>query len=758
MSAVMATAMVGARAPERLRLSVRGAVQGVGFRPFVYRLARELGLGGFVLNSSWGVVIEVEGDPVCLDRFVSRLDRDKPAAAQIGSLEIAAAPVFGDAPFSIRASDISDEKTAVVLPDRATCAVCLDEIHDPGDRRFRYPFTNCIDCGPRYSIVRGIPYDRPSTTMRGFEMCEACRAEYGDPSDRRFHAQPNACPACGPSLQLAGASGAPLPGEPIDGAAEVVLTGRILALKGIGGFQLLVDASRGDAVRRLRLLKRREEKPFAVMFPSIEAVRRHCRVDPQEEGLLLDAASPIVLLRPRGDSDLAPEVSMSSPYVGAMLPYSPLHHLLLRRVGRALVATSGNRSEEPIATENDEALERLGGIADAFLQHDRPIARPCDDSVARAVAGRVTVLRRARGYAPLPVLAHGSLPRILALGAHLKSAVAIAVGRQMILGQHIGDLDSAEARRAFLRAVDDLCGLYAFEPEIVACDLHPDYFSTRHAESLGLPLVRVQHHEAHLAACAADNDVRGSYLGVAWDGTGYGTDGTIWGGEFLAWNGASFRRVARLRPFALVGGESAVRDGRRSAFGLLHQVRGASAARELPLTDEESALFPALVERNVNSPSTSSVGRLFDGVAAIAGVATHSRFEGQAAMRLEGAIGTERGEEAYPAPVVGGDPDELDWRPLVAGVLEDSARGRKAGVIALRFHNALVDWIVEVTRRSGLPQVVMSGGVFQNRYLAETALVRLEARGVKGFISRRIPPNDGGIALGQIVLAARASD
>ncbi len=741
----------------RLRLNVRGAVQGVGFRPFVYRLARQNALHGFVLNSSWGVVIEVEGDPAGLDLFVSRLDRDKPEAAQIGSLEILRLAPLGDTRFTIRESDAGEAKTAVILPDRATCAACRAEIADRGNRRFGYPFTNCIDCGPRYSILRGIPYDRPNTTMSVFTLCPACRREYGDPSDRRFHAQPNACPTCGPRLRLADAAGAPLAGDPIDGAASIILAGRILALKGIGGFQLLADATRADSVARLRLLKRREEKPFAVMFPSVEAARESCVVEPLEESLLQDAAAPIVLLRPRGDTDLAREVSMSSPYVGALLPYSPLHHLLLRRLSRPVVATSGNRSEEPIATENAEALDRLGGIADAFLWHDRPIARPCDDSVAHVVAGRGVVLRRARGYAPLPILARRPLPRILALGAHLKSAVAIAVGRQMILGQHVADLDGEEARRGFRRAIDDLCGLYAFSPEIVACDLHPDYFSTRHAESLGLPLVRVQHHEAHLAACAADNDVQDPYLGVAWDGTGYGPDGTIWGGEFLAWNGQAFTRVARLRPFALVGAESAVRDGRRSAYGLLHQVYGRAASERLPLTEEERAVFPALVERGLNTPWTSSVGRLFDAVAAIAGIATHSRFEGQAAMRLEAVIGEARGADAYPVLVAEGEPLEIDWRPLIAAAAEDAAGGRGVDRIALRFHNALVESIVECARRAGLSRVVLSGGVFQNGYLTENALARLEALGFRVFVSRRVPPNDGGIALGQIVLAARAA-
>ena len=742
-------------ARERLRLSVGGAVQGVGFRPFVYRLAGECGLAGFVLNSSRGVVIEIEGDPAGVRRFVSRLDRDKPAAARIASLEITRLTPSGERRFAIRESEASDEKTAVILPDRATCRACRDEISDPDDRRFRYPFTNCIDCGPRYSIVRGIPYDRPNTTMRAFTLCPECRREYGDPSDRRFHAQPNACPACGPRLELATPDGTPVPGDPIEGAVALLRAGRILGLKGIGGFQLLVDAAPGEPVARLRRLKRREAKPFAVMFPSIEAVRRSCRVGPIEASLLADPAAPIVLLRPRAGSGLAPEVSLSAPRVGAMLPYSPLHHLLLRRLDRPVVATSGNLGGEPIVTENRAAVERLGGVADAFLRHDRPIARPCDDSVARVVAGGPAVLRRARGYAPLPIRAKRPLPRILALGAHLKSAVAIAVGRQVILGQHIGDLDSEEARRAFRRAVDDLCGLYAFSPEIVACDLHPDYFSTRHAESLGLPVARVQHHEAHLAACAADNEIEGPYLGVAWDGSGYGTDGTIWGGEFLSWNGEAFARAGRLRPFRLVGGESAARDGRKSAFGVLSQADPGLAAGCLRLTDEERAVFPAIVARGVHAPWTSSVGRLFDAVAAITGVARRSRFEGEAAMRLEGAIGGERGEAAYPAPVEAGRMIELDWRPLVAAIALDVSRGRSASRVALLFHNTLVEWILEVARATGMEHVVLGGGVFQNGYLAGRAVARLEALGFRPHVCRRVPPNDGGIALGQAVLAAR---
>jgi hydrogenase maturation protein HypF len=746
----------GAAAPARARLGIRisGAVQGVGFRPFVYRLARRMRLDGSVVNSAAGVSIEAEGGPEDLRRFVERLRAEAPAAAVIASLEVRRLEPAGRSGFAILASDAGARKTAAVLPDLATCADCRREIADPSDRRRGYPFTNCIACGPRYTIVEAIPYDRPNTTMRRFTMCADCRREYDDPEDRRFHAQPNACPRCGPRLELVDARGRAAAGDPLTAAATLLRAGRILALKGVGGFQLLADARRDGTVRRLRRLKHREEKPFAVMFPSLGDLRAACAVGPLEEDLLLGPAAPIVLLRPARGSGLAPAVSLASPFIGAMLPYSPLHHLLLDALGFPVVATSGNRSDEPIATGNDEAAARLGGIADAFLWHDRPIARPCDDSVARVLAGRPAILRRARGYAPMPVEVPGPLPRVLALGAHQKSAVAIAVGRRVVLGQHLGDLDTPEAREAFRRAIDDLSRLYDFTPEMVACDLHPDYFSSRHAETLGLPVARIQHHQAHLAACAADNGFEGPYLGVAWDGTGYGTDGTIWGGEFLLWHGAGFRRVARLRPFRLPGGETAVRDGRRSAAGLLHQVPGAVWPERLGLPDGERAIVTALLERGVNAPLTSSVGRLFDAVAALTGVARVSRFEGQAAMSLEAAVAGEGGE-AYPAPLARGEPLELDWRPLVAAAAADAAAGRPAGWIATRFHNALVEWIVAVARRAEAPHVVLSGGVFQNACLAARARARLEAEGFTPLTHRRVPPNDGGIALGQAVLAAR---
>ncbi len=712
---------------ERLRIALYGAVQGVGFRPFVYRLATEMGLNGTVLNSSAGLIVEVEGCRPDLDVFLKRLEAERPAAAVVLARETSLLVPAGYTRFEILSSDEAAEKTTAILPDLATCPQCLAELLDPTNRRFQYPFTNCTQCGPRYSIILDIPYDRPRTTMRGFQLCPECAREYADPADRRFHAQPNACPTCGPQLSMG-----------IRETAHAIQAGRIVALKGIGGFQLLVDAANEEAVSHLRRLKHREEKPFALMMPSLEKVREYCQVSPEEETLLRSPAAPVVLLRPRGASSLAPNVAHNSPYLGVMLPYSPLHHLLMRECPIPIVATSGNRSDEPIAIDNDEARARLDGIAEVFLMHDRPIARPCDDSVARVTRGRESVLRRARGYAPLPVRSARELPAVLAVGAHLKNAVAIAVGRQVFLSQHVGDLDTVESRAAFEKAIEDLCRLYRFQPEMVACDLHPDYASTHWALHSGLPLVKVQHHHAHVAACAAENDVTGPYLGVSWDGAGYGLDGTVWGGEFFLFENGRFERIAHLRPFRLPGGEAAIREGWRSAASLLYETEGPQAVQD--------PVIRRMLERSVNSPLSSSVGRLFDAASSIAGVAQESRFEGQAAMLLERAIGDLDTSESYRLP-------EGDWAPLIDAIRRDVETSVACEMIAARFHNALANWIAAVARRAGLRDVAMSGGVFQNAYLVERAASLLQQRGHRVYTHQRVPPNDGGIALGQAVLA-----
>ncbi|HEX4786262.1 MAG TPA: carbamoyltransferase HypF [Candidatus Sulfotelmatobacter sp.] len=725
----------------RLRITLRGAVQGVGFRPFVYRLATELSLTGWVLNSSAGLVVEVEGPGDQLSLFARRLEQERPKASVVTVCESAWVPVEGSTHFEILASDHDSGKTVNVLPDLATCTDCREELFDPGNRRFEYPFTNCTNCGPRYTIVLDIPYDRPNTTMRTFTLCPACRKEYENPANRRFHAQPNACPVCGPKLD-----------GTIEDAVEALVQGEIVALKGIGGFQLLVDARNRDAVARLRQRKHREEKPFALMMPSLEVARSYCEISPAEVELLESQAAPIVLLQPRPGTDIAANVAHCSPYLGVMLPYSPLHHLLMQECRFPLIATSGNRSDEPIAIGNDEAKDRLKDIADHFLMHNRPIVRACDDSVVRLTRGRAGILRRARGYAPLGVRVAQSLPAVLAVGGHLKNTVAIGVGQDVFLSQHVGDLETVEARGAFEKAIDDLCRLYSFKPEVVACDLHPDYASTHWAENSGLPLIRVQHHQAHVAACAAENNAQGPYLGVSWDGTGYGLDGAIWGGEFFRVEGNRFERIAHLRPFGLPGGDAAVREGWRSAASLLFAI-GASEQVN-PVTDDEGQGKPRLestsirymLERGVNVTPTTSVGRLFDAVASIVGVAQRNRFEGQAAMLLENEIGPLLTAEAY--ALTSGD-----WGPLIRAVVADKAAGVAIPLIAARFHNALIGWIVEVATQAAEKQIVLSGGVFQNRYLTEHAAAALESRGFEVHTHQRVPPNDGGIALGQAVMS-----
>ena len=720
----------------RRRINVTGAVQGVGFRPFVYRLATELGLKGSVSNCSFGASIEVEGAVSNLDEFLVRLERDKPAVSSIWTTETVELDPAGLPSFRIVESESQAAKTAVVLPDLAPCPECLSEVRDPASRRFAYPFTNCTNCGPRFSIILGIPYDRPNTTMAQFEMCPDCRAEYTDVSDRRFHAQPIACPRCGPKLEIE-----------IADLAQALTAGKILALKGVGGFQLLCDARNSAAVRLLRQRKQRAEKPFAVMFPDLDSVRQDCVLGAAEARLLVSSAAPIVLLRKAAAGNVAPEVDMSSPYTGAMLPSSPLHRLLLTACRFPIVATSGNLSDEPIATDNTEAKQRLAGIADVFGAHNRPIARPCDDSVVRFQCGRETVLRRARGYAPLPVLLRQSGPNVLALGAHLKNTVAIAIERQVFLSQHIGDLETFAAFEAFRRAIDDLCRLYDFKPSLVACDLHPDYVSTQHAATLGLPVRHIQHHMAHVAACAAENEIAGPYLGVAWDGTGYGTDGVIWGSEFFAVTASGFERIAHLRPFSLPGGEGAIRDCRRTALSLLIESGIDPSLSGLPKA--EIRFLTTMLRRGINSPTTTSMGRLFDAVGVLTGVAQKNKFEGQAAMLLEAAVSA-TGDDRYPMPVAG---KEIDWRPMLVAVIEDVRRRAEPGDIARRFHNTLAYSIAAVARNAQFEKIVLSGGVFQNCYLTERVVRNLTADGFRVYTHQRIPPNDGGIALGQAILA-----
>jgi hydrogenase maturation protein HypF len=740
----------------------------VGFRPFVYRLATEMKLSGWVINSAQGVFIEVDGDEPTLREFVLRVERERPAISFIQSMEASYLDPAGFSGFEIRESS-GGEKSALILPDISTCPDCLREVLDPANRRYRYPFTNCTNCGPRFTIIESLPYDRPRTTMKKFAMCPECDREYHDPADRRFHAQPNACSVCGPHLELWAKNAAVLAthDEALRTAAAMIRDGKIVAVKGLGGFHLMVDARNEAAVIELRRRKGREEKPFALMYPSRELVLEHCEVSSVEERLLCSPESPIVLLRRKAPNvdGLGPSIAPRNPWLGIMLPYTPLHHLLMSELGFPVIATSGNLSDEPICTDENEALERLARIADVFLVHNRPIVRHVDDSIVREMAGRELVLRRARGFAPLPVQLENELPPLLGVGAHQKNSIAASVRDQVFVSQHIGDLETAQSYDAFRRVIASFRELYELTPETVACDLHPGYFSTAYAKDMDGGAMGVQHHYAHALACMAENRISAPALAVTWDGSGFGPDNTVWGGEFLRITEHGFERVAHLRTFRLPGSEKAVKEPRRVALALLYEMFGddAFAMSELqPLkafTPEQLHVFKTLLERGLNSPLTSSAGRLFDGVASLIGLRQVCRFEGQAAMELEFSIPRERSDDAYRIPLNSRDGGPLitDWEPMLREIIEDIKVGAiTTGKIAQKFHNALAGMIVDVARKVGEEKVVLTGGCFQNRYLTECAISHITNAGFKAYWHQRIPPNDGGISLGQIVAVSRS--
>ena len=751
----------------RVKLALRGAVQGVGFRPFVHRLATEMAVTGWVNNSPQGVFVEAESSRPTLENFLRRLETEKPSRSFIQSLETIWLDAVGFKQFEIRASENRGGKTALVLPDLATCPDCLREISDPKNRRFRYPFTNCTNCGPRFSIIEALPYDRANTSMKKFAMCPACQAEYDDPRNRRFHAQPNACPACGPRLEFWTATGEAILGgdKALRAAVNAIRRGKIVTVKGIGGFHLLADARNEKTIQLLRARKHREEKPFALMFPSLASVKAVCEVSPAEKRLLLAPEAPIVLLRKIGNwkLEIGNSVAPGNSNLGVMLPSNPLHHLLMTALEFPVIATSGNLSDEPICTDETEARDRLRGIADCFLAHNRPIVRHEDDSIVRLMLGREMVLRRARGYAPLPVQIQNSkfkIQNVLAVGAHLKNSVALAVGENVFISQHIGDLETEQANGAFRRVTEDLPRLFGAALESIAADLHPDYLSTRFAQASGKKVFGVQHHVAHVLSCIAENEVVLPALGVAWDGTGFGPDGTIWGGEFFRVMPEKVERVAHLRSFRLPGGDKAVKEPRRAALGLLYELYGESVfemehlapLREMPPV--EMITLKGMLQRRFNSPLTSSVGRLFDVVAALTGLRQQMRFEGQAAMELEFAIGDFVTDARYDLPLITRHSSLiLDWSRMIPAILADVRAGISVAEISAKFHNALAEAVVAVAKHFGEPRVVLSGGCFQNRYLTERTVTRLRAEKFQPYWHQRVPPNDGGIALGQIFAA-----
>ncbi len=749
---------------ERRRIEIRGTVQGVGFRPYIYNLATEHRIGGSVQNRSGCVLIRAEGDRAALDRFLEELPRRAPPLAHIDAISWVDESPLNEREFRIVASEADAERTPHIAADAACCADCLRELFDPADRRYRYPFLNCTNCGPRLTIVTGAPYDRERTTMAGFAMCAECRAEYDDPTNRRFHAQPVACPRCGPRLELrvAATQRGAREADPITAFAAAILEGAIGALKGLGGYHLVCDARNEAAVLELRRRKERDEKPFAIMVRSRADAERICRVNETEAALLETAAAPIVLLQKR-ESECAAQVAPNNPCLGVMLPYTPLHHLLMEAVrGAPLVMTSGNRSDEPIV-HADADLDRLAGIADLALTHDRPIHVRCDDSVVRVVGDSVSFVRRSRGYAPRPLpLPFEAARPILAVGGQLKGTFALARGREAVVSHHLGDLDHYEAYRAFERDIALYEQLFGIVPEAIACDMHPDYASSRYAAAraatLGVPLLTVQHHHAHLASGLAEHGLDEPAIGVIFDGSGLGTDGTIWGGEFLTGGYQTFRRVGHFRPIRMPGGEQAIREPWRMALAHLLDAQAPIAERDGARgLHRDTRLVMAMLERNINSPWTSSVGRLFDAVASIAGVRDRVSFEGQAGMELEALTASSTDDGVYPSSFSDGEVCQIDTRPLIAAVAADADAGTAAAVIARRFHSTLAAIIVEVCERlratSKLDAVLLSGGVFMNALLSSEAESRLIRGGFRVYRQRIVPPNDGGLSLGQAAIA-----
>jgi hydrogenase maturation protein HypF len=774
-------------------ISVRGIVQGVGFRPFVYGLAVKHNLKGWVYNTSEDVRIEVEGEAEDVGQFERELEAKAPPLAHIEGVTIEHHPPRGYRNFEIRHSQAQEGKYQLISPDVATCQACLGELLNPEDRRYRYPFTNCTNCGPRFTIIEDMPYDRPKTTMRYFQMCSQCQAEYDNPLDRRFHAQPNACPKCGPQVELVDNQGSLITpiesgSNPIAAASQLLKEGKIVAIKGLGGFLLACDATSDTVVKTLRQRKKRSSKPFAIMVTTVDEAKRHCYVSPEEESLLTAPQSPIVLMRWREGSSVSREVAPSLRFLGVMLPYTPLHHILLRDTGLPLVMTSGNLSEEPIARDNDEALRRLSGIADYFLIHNRDIYSRYDDSVSVVERGTSQLIRRARSYAPYPIRLSFEAKQVLGCGAEEKNTFCLTKDNYAFLSQHIGDMENMETLEHFDSTISLYKRLFHIEPEIIAHDLHPDYLATKYARELGesgMKLVPVQHHHAHIASCLADNGLESSVIGVAFDGTGMGADGNIWGGEFLVADYRNFRRAGHLEYLPLPGGAAAIKRPCRTAIGYILTLLGenalntviASEAKQSQLasigqvTEVEVEVIKRQMERRVNSPLTSSMGRLFDAVSALLGIRSEIDYEGQAAVELEMAayssviarrVSDEAiydAQESYPYRIVEDEGIRIvHLRDLLSAVIEDLHQGISRGRISVKFHNTVAQMIKEMCHLIAdetpmVSGVALSGGVFQNRLLLRKTVSSLESSGFQVFTHRQVPCNDGGISLGQAVIA-----
>lgn len=757
----------------RLSLLIQGQVQGVGFRPYIYKLAKQLELKGWVNNTLAGVLIEIEGQQHQLDQFLYQVKNNKPTNAEVTNITTQNLPAIGYQDFTITTSNNSlDNNKTAILPDIATCQDCLTETLDPNNRRYLYPFTNCINCGPRFSIIEALPYDRSNTTMKNFSMCEDCLAEYSDPENRRFHAQPNACASCGPQLEFWDRKGKIIATkiEALQLAIESINSSKIIAIKQTGGFHLVVDAANKLSVMELRKRKHRNEKPFALLYPNISLVKEHCVISDLESKLLTSKIAPIVLLKQlkqiKGLASLASNIAPENPYLGVMLPNNPLQHLLMNALQRPVVATSGNISDEPICSDNQEALEALSNIADGFLVNNRPISQAIDDSIVQVVLEREMVLRRARGYPSLlmNIKINNLEPRVLAVGGHLKNTIAMSVGNSVYLSQHIGDLQTEKAFNNFEQIINKTQTIYKQTPKVIVCDRHSEYLSSKYAYSQNLPTTTVQHHQAHILSCMAEHNLSNNVLGVAWDGSGAGLDGNVWGGEFFLVAQNTFTRVAHLRTFPLIGGDQAIKEPRRIALGLLYEAFGDKVFEQdfLRFTKNFSSLeiniFKQMLKNHINLPLTSSVGRLFDAIAAILGLQQKSNYEAQAAMKLEFALAEiPETTESYSFKLIKNkisynsvNPFIIDWQELLIQVLSDVGQNIPTSFIAAKFHNALVNSIVEVTKVIGEKAVVLSGGCFQNRYLLEKTVLALRLAGFFPYWQQKIPTNDGGIALGQL--------
>ncbi|WP_457644283.1 carbamoyltransferase HypF [Persephonella sp.] len=743
---------------KRIRIHLTGAVQGVGFRPFVYNIALKHNLTGYVINDTHGVVIEVEGEEDGINRFLISLNSEKPPLAHIFSQELEELPLYGFKEFTIRKSESSGKKEVFILPDISVCDQCLSEMNDESDRRYRYPFINCTNCGPRFSIIERLPYDRPNTTMKKFKMCPDCEKEYKDPANRRFHAQPNACPVCGPYLSLytSDKEFVAEKEEALKKVVELLADGKILAVKGIGGFHLVCDATDDKAINLLRERKRRGEKPFAVMFRDIDQIKAYASITAFEEAVILSPERPIVVVKSREKTDLSSGVAPYLDRIGVFLPYSPLHYLLLEDYGKPLVMTSANLSDEPIVKDNDEAFEKLSIFTDYILVHNRDIRNRVDDSVVRIIDKKISFIRRSRGYAPLPIKLPFELEKkVLAVGGHQKNTIAIGFDNKAFLSQHIGDLETLDACKNFEEVIEKFFDLYSFEPEVIVSDMHPGYYSTKwaknFAEKRNIPLIQVQHHHAHALSLMAEGGIEdGLFLSVSWDGTGYGTDGNIWGSEFLLCDYRGFKRLFHFDYFKLLGGERAVKEPKRVALSILFDMYGKDLDKVSDIetlkvfSSKEIELMFNVWKKGVNCPLSSSAGRLFDAAASIIGIRQTLSYEGQSGMIMENFYRWDV-EDFYPVEIKN---DVLDWRPLFDALVNDRS---DVEMKVTRFINALAHLIYRVLAEYSDVPAGLTGGVFQNRFLTEKVLRLAEKERLKILTHRKVPPNDGGISLGQLL-------